>query len=201
MLKELIPLAPAVGCKYIVICGGNYHPSGFGAGDRRNYTDSALDDVASTLQPFLKLAEDTGVFLSIEPYLKTAIYSADRFLALKARVNSNALKVNIDPTSLYNYWDFWNTQAKVNEVCTKLTGHYGLGHIKEIALAEGFHIHAGLAPLGKGNTDWAKVLELMAPHLPSDSWVVLEHVLSADEGRNSFQLLQKAAARANVTLD
>lgn len=28
--------------QYIVICGGNYHPSGFGAGDPRNLTDWAI---------------------------------------------------------------------------------------------------------------------------------------------------------------
>jgi sugar phosphate isomerase/epimerase len=201
MLEQLIPLAPEVGCNYIVICGGNYHPSSFGAGDVRNFTDQALDDAASALKPLLVLAEQAGVCLSIEPYIKAAINSPERFLALRERVNSNALRINIDPTSLYDYWDLWNSDDKVTEVCTKLTGHYGLGHIKEVAFSEGFHIHAGLAPLGQGVTNWAKMLKLMAPHLPEDSWVILEHVMSAEEGRNSYQLLQDAAASVNVTLE
>ena len=201
MLEQLIPLAPEVGCNYIVICGGNYHPSSFGAGDVRNFTDKALDEVASALKPLLVLAEQVGVCLSIEPYIKAVINSPERFLALQTRVNSNALRINIDPTSLYDYWDLWNSDEKVTQVCTKLAGHYGLGHIKEVAFAEGFHIHAGLAPLGQGVTDWAKVLKLMAPHLPEDSWVVLEHVFSAEEARNSFELLQNAAASVNVMLE
>ena len=28
MLEQAIPLASEIGCPYIVICGGNYHPSG-----------------------------------------------------------------------------------------------------------------------------------------------------------------------------
>jgi sugar phosphate isomerase/epimerase len=200
MLRQLIPLAPDVGSNYIVICGGNYHPSSFGAGDARNFSDLALDKVAAVLEPLLALAEQNGVYLSIEPYLKTAIYSPERFLALHSRVKSGALKINIDPTSLYNYWDLWDSRMKVHQVCTELAGHYGLGHIKEVALAEGFHIHAGLAPLGQGMTDWAQVLELMAPHLPEDSWVILEHVQTAEEARNSFALLQEAAGRVNVEL-
>ena len=34
LLEQAIPLAPETGCTYITICGGNRHPSGFGAGDR-----------------------------------------------------------------------------------------------------------------------------------------------------------------------
>jgi sugar phosphate isomerase/epimerase len=200
MLEHLIPLAPEVGCNYIVICGGNYHPSGFGAGDPRNFTDQALDEIAAVLQPMLALAEQAGVCLSIEPYLKTAIYSPERFLALHARVGSAALRVNVDPTSLYDYWDLWDADEKVTQVCTKLAGHYGLGHIKEVALAEGFHIHAGLAPLGEGVTDWAKVLRLMEPNMPEDSWVILEHVQSGEEARKSLELLRTAAASAGVSL-
>ena len=37
---------PATGCSYITICGGNYHPSGFGAGDARNFVPAALDEIA-----------------------------------------------------------------------------------------------------------------------------------------------------------
>ncbi len=73
ILEQAIPLAAATGCPYIVICGGNYHRSGFGAGDARNFTDAALDEIAAGLAPLLALAEQHGVRLSIEPYLKTAI--------------------------------------------------------------------------------------------------------------------------------
>lgn len=200
LLEQVIPLAPEVGCNYIVICGGNYHPSGFGAGDARNFTEHALDEVAAALKPLLVWAEKAGVYLSIEPYLKTAIYSPERFLALHARLGSDALRINIDPTSLYDYWDLWNADAKVNHVCTSLAGHYGLAHLKEVALAEGFHIHAGLAPLGDGVTNWSEMLRLISPHMPSDSWVILEHVQTPEEGRRSFALLQEAAAHAGVQL-
>lgn len=156
--------------------------------------------MARALSPLLDLAEAHGAKLSIEPYLKTAIYSPERFLALYDRVRSDALRVNVDVTSLYAYWDLWDARETVERICTTLAGHYGLGHLKEIALAEGFHIHAGLSPLGTGVTDWAQVLRLMAPHIPSDSWVILEHVLSPEEGRASYALLKGAAVEVNVLL-
>ena len=88
----------------------------------------------------------------------------------------------------------------MRHVCTALAGHYGLAHVKEVALAEGFHIHAGLAPLGEGQTDWSEMLRLMAPHMSADSWVILEHVQTPEEARNSLDLLRAAAVEAKVAL-
>jgi sugar phosphate isomerase/epimerase len=201
LLEQVIPLAPETGCAYVTICGGNRHPSGFGAGDAYNYTDEALDEVAAALAPLLALAEQHGVKLTIEAYLKTAICSAERFLALQARVGSDSLRCNVDVSSLYDYWDLVDPRAKVEQTCTGLAGHYGLGHLKELALQEGIHIHAGLVPLGQGQTDWAQVLRLMAPHLPDDSWAILEHVLSPEEARASVAFLRATAAEVGVTLD
>jgi len=200
LLRQVIPLALETGCPYVVINGGNYHPSGFGAGDARNYTGEALDEVADALTPMLALAERHGAKLSIEPIIKSAVYSPESFLALQERVGSDVLRVNIDPTSLYGYWDLWDSHATVRHVCTALAGHYGLVHVKEVALSEGFHIHADLAPLGVGNTDWAEMLGLIAPHVPGDSWVILEHVATPEEAQNSLEILRAAAARAGVSL-
>jgi len=201
LLREAIPLAPRTGCPYIVIGPGNRHPSGFGADDVRNHTPAALDELARALAPMLELAERHGVYLSVEPYLKGALDGVRSFLALAERVGSANLRVNIDPTSLYVYADLLDPRAKVEEVCAGLAGHYGLVHVKEVALSEGFHIHAGLVPLGSGPTDWSQVLALVAPHLSEDSWVILEHVQTPTEGRSSHRLLLEMAARAGVSLE
>lgn len=200
ILEKAIPLAPETGCRYIVICGGNYDPSGFAKAHPRNFTEEALDEVARELKPMLALAEKHGVKLSIEPYLKTAIGTPERFLALKEKVGSEALRVNVDVTSLYAWAEMWDPMPTARRACNMLAGHYGLGHIKDVALQEGFHIHIGLAPLGRGATDWAEVLRLMAPHMPEDSWLILEHVATPDEARASLAYLRAAACRAGVAL-
>lgn len=200
-LEQAIPLAPETGCPYIVISPGNYHTSTFGGTDPRNFGDQALDEMAAALRPLVKLAEAHGAQLTIEAYLKGAICSVERFLALHEQVGSDALKMNLDVTSLYDFRDMVDPSILIHETCTGLAGHYGLVHIKEVALDEGFHIHAGLAPLGKGATDWAEMLRLAAPHIPDDSWVILEHVLSPEEGRTSLKILRAAATDARVTLE
>jgi hypothetical protein len=40
----------------------------------------------------------------------------------------------------------------------------------------------------------------MAPHMPDDSWVILEHVQTPEEGRASLALLRTAAAQVNFAL-
>jgi len=201
ILEAAIPLAGETGCRYIVICGGNYDPSGFGRAHPRNYREEALDETARGLAPVVHLAERHGAMISIEPYLKTAISTPERFLALKEKVGSDALRVNLDVTSFYGYWDMWDPLSSVQHTCATLAGHYGLGHVKDVALQDGFHIHISLAPLSQGVTDWAATLRLMAPHLPEDSWLILEHVQTAEEARTSLAYLRTAAREAGVELN
>lgn len=201
ILTRAIPLARDTGCSYIVINGGNYHPSGFGGSDARNFTRQALEKVADALKPLLESAEKHGVYLSIEAYLKTAVNSPESFLKLKEMVGaSDALRVNIDVTSLYTYEDVWNPEPKVAHICQTLVGHYGLVHLKGVALKEGFHIHIALAPITEDRTDWSQVLRFVSPHLPEDSWCILEHVLTPEEARASMVHLHQAAKNADVML-
>ena len=200
LLEAAIPLAAETGCPYLVICGGNYHPSGFGAADPRNFLPSALDKVAEALRPPLRLAEEHGTKLCIEAYLKTAVNSPEAFLALWHKLGSDALRVNIDVTSLFDVRDMWAPERTVEHICTSLAGHYGLGHIKDLALAEGFHAHIDLAPLGSSATDWAQVLRLIKPHLPDDSWLILEHIATPDEAAQSLKRLWDAAEKAGIDL-
>lgn len=197
-LEAVIPLAAATGCPYIVINPGNYHAAAFSKADARNTSDAALDEMARVLEPLLALAELYGAKLSIEAYLKGAISSAERFLSLWGRLRSDALRVNIDPTSLYDFRDLIDPMPLLEKLCADLAGHYGLVHIKEVALEDGFHIHAGLVPVGKGPTDWSAFLSLLAPHLPEDSWIIVEHVGSPEEGRASIDYLKQAASKAGL---
>lgn len=200
-LEKVIPLAADTGCPYIVINGGNFHPSGYGAGDARNFTDAALDKVAERLKPYLEAAEKHGAILSIEAYLKTAINSPESFLKLKEKVgDTDALRCNIDVTSLYDYHDLWDPTHKAKHICTTLAGHYGLVHLKGIVLKDGFHIHAELAPITEDPTDWAQVLQLIAPHIPDDSWVILEHVASVEEAHTSLGYLHEIATNTGIVL-
>ena len=201
IVEQAIPLAGELGCRYIVVCGGNYHPSGFAAGDPRNFAEAALDEAARGLAPVVALAEKHGAIIAIEPYLKTAVNTPERFLALREKVGSDVLRANWDATSLYTYMDMWDATRVALRTCNLLAGHYALAHIKEVSLREGFHIHIDLAPIGGGPTDWAAVLPFIEAHLPEDSWAILEHAKSPEEARVSLAALRAMAESAGVTLE
>lgn len=201
MLMQAIPLAAQTGCPYLVICGGNHHPSGFGHWDARNWSEGAFDELVAVLEPLVREAADHGAKISIEPYLKTAIDGPDAFHRLRKRMTRpEALVANVDVTSLYDMRDYIRPGPKCKEVCSGFSGAYGLGHIKDIVMHEGFHVNMTLAPLGSSPTDWAEVLRMMAPHLPDDSWLILEHVSDIAEARTSVARLRDYAAKAGVTL-
>lgn len=198
-LDRLIGLAAEAGCPWIAITGGNYHAAAFAATDPRNFTTAALDAVAEALGPHARAAEARGVGLTIEPYLKGVVGTPERCAAIVARVGSPALRVTFDPTSLYDFAALADPPPFVARMGAALAAGVGLVHVKEVALAEGFHLHAGLVPLGRGRTDWAELLRIVAPLSPATSWVVLEHV-SPDDVARSLELLRAAATKAEVTL-
>lgn len=200
-LGRVIELAPEIGCENVVIGGGNYHSSLFGGTDRRNFADEALDVAAAEVKPFADLAQRNNVRICIEPYIKGVIHSPDAFDDLRRRVESPALRVNLDIT---NFYDF-RSLVDPNELCRayvpRLAEHVGLIHVKEIALEEGFHLHAGLAPITRGPTDWELVLTLAGNHCPTDTWLLLEHVLSKEEAMASIRHLRRIAEEIDLQLD
>jgi len=200
-LQQMIELASQTGCRHIVIGPGNYHPSGFAHYDIRNYKAESITAMATSIEPYIRLAEDHDVRLCIEPYVKGVVHSPEQFLKLQEAIGSPALRCNIDPSSLYDFHGALHSDAVIHDLCSKLKDHIGLVHIKEIGVQEGFHLHMGLAPLSEGNTNWPLLLELIAPYIPSDSWIILEHVLSKQQAHDDYTILLQAAAQANVTLN
>ena len=201
MLRAAIPLAAETGCPYIVINGGNHHPSGFGHWDARNWSDAAFDRIVEVLDPLVSLAADHGAKISIEPYLTPTINSPETFARVRDRLSKpDAMVANIDVTSLYDFRDYIAPAERCRAVCEGFAGAYGLGHIKDIVVNEGFHLNMGMAPLGTSPTDWAEVLRMMAPHLPDDSWLILEHQADPDAARLGVEKLRGYAREAGVTL-
>jgi sugar phosphate isomerase/epimerase len=198
MVSRMIHASTLLGKPAIVLSCGNYNPNAYSAIDRRNRSDQALDCYAEALVPLLVEAEAAGVRLAIEPYVKGVIYDADSFAALASRVGSPALCCNFDPTSLYDLADLMDPTNRISETCEKLAGRIGVVHLKEIALADGFHIHSGLVPLGEGPTDWAAVMRSLPAMGCTEAWCLIEHVTSIDEARRSIALVRCLAAASGI---
>lgn len=193
-LEAALPLAAQTGCRWVVIGPGNHHPSLFLQGDPRNGGGEALDRFARALEPLLALAEPLGLCLCVEPYLKGVVRDGDSFLELHRRVPSAALRCNLDVASCYDYSRAMNPGPFVARMCAQLAAHLGVVHIKEIAAQEGFHLHMGLCPVGRGNTDWTDLVRRILPALEADSWILIEHQTGREEAASALDLIRRGEA-------
>lgn len=198
LIQKAIPMATAAGCPLIAISCGSYAGSAYGGFHRDNFADKALDDMAEAIAPLLSLAEEHGAVISIEAYIKGVVNTPDSFDKLAAKCSSPALKINLDITSQYDLRDLIDPTKICREVHPKYKGKVGIVHFKGIGLEEGFHISAGLAPITEDPTDWKLVLEETSKVIDDDTWVLLEHVLSEEEGDKSITYLREIAADLGI---
>jgi len=201
LLDKTIPLAKQAGCRYIAIGPASYQANPFVMLDPRNHTDQAIEDLAEALKPHAELAEKHDAIITIEAYLKGVVNSAQVFSKLQAKVGSDHLCCNVDPSSLYaGIPDYLDPMPLVERTISGLAGHVGLVHLKEFGVEYDVHIKMGLTPIGKGNTDWGALLKQVEPHVQDDAWVIIEHCLSPEEAKASVQFIRDEAARVGVTL-
>lgn len=193
-IRTLITLAAEAGCGWIAFSGGSKHPDCFGGSDPANLGEAALDEAAAVLAPLAALAARHGVRLTLEPHIRTILATPERAAALAARVGHDALRITLDVTNYYGALDCLAPDALLERCRRTLAGVTGLAHLKEITLLPGFHIHAGLAPMGAGRTDWTRVVAIAAELVTSDGWVLVEHCASAEEATASIALVRAAAA-------
>jgi sugar phosphate isomerase/epimerase len=200
LIEKAIPMAAAVGCPLIAISCGSYASSPYGGFSPDNFTDRAIDDMAKALDPLLSSADAHGAVISIEAYIKGVVNTPESFDKLFTRCGSSALKINLDITSQYDLLDLIDPRPLCAAAIPKFKGKTGIVHIKGIALEEGFHIKAGLAPITEDPTDWELVLEETAKVVDDGTWVLLEHVLSEEEGEKSVSHLRDIASRLGINL-
>jgi sugar phosphate isomerase/epimerase len=199
-VARLIPLAAEAGCPFIAFAAGSRATDIFGGADPGNLADNALAEAASTLAPLADLATRHGVRLTLEPHIRSVLATPERAAALFARVGSPALRVTLDVSNFYDFFDLLDSEPMRLRCETALAPCCGIVHFKEIAVLPGFHFHAGMVPMGSGRTDWRAVLGTAAKIAPSDGWLLVEHCATPEEARASIALVRAAAAGLGLPL-
>jgi sugar phosphate isomerase/epimerase len=199
-VARLIPLAAEAGCPFIAFAAGSRATDIFGGAHPGNLRPDALAEAAATLEPLAKMAEHYGVCLSLEPHIRSVLSTPERSAALCSRVGSRALRVTLDVANFYDFFDLLDPDSMRRRCERELASCCGMIHFKEIALVPGFHLHAGLVPMGAGRTDWHAMLSSAAKIAPANGWLLVEHCSSADEARASLALVRHAAADLGLVL-
>jgi sugar phosphate isomerase/epimerase len=146
-----------------------------------NATESAYQECRALLEKLVRAAEKTGAIISIEPYWKNVISSAERAERLFREIASPALKLVMDPCNYFRKSDLPKMQSMLEEIFRRVGKQTVLAHAKDVkASATGDDTE--LPASGKGVLDYPLYLRLLAS-LDRELYLAVEHLTLDDVPR------------------
>lgn len=170
-LAVLAEAAPQIGTGLITLCTGTRDPQDQWRAHPDNATPEAWRDLLTEMEAAARLAEDRGLLLGIEPEAANVVDSAERARDLIATLQSDAIRIVLDPANLFE------AEPDPNEIIARavdlLADRIVMAHAKDRA-ADGRVVSAG-----QGCVDFpAFVARLRAAGFAGD---LVTHGLSAEE--------------------
>jgi sugar phosphate isomerase/epimerase len=143
-----------------------------------NATEAAYQQCRASLEKWAKLAEKTGAVISIEPYWKNVISSAERAERLFRDVHSPALKLVMDPCNYFRKADLARMQPMLQDIFQRVGKQTVIAHAKDVTAAPAAN-DTELPAAGKGVLDYPLYLRLLA-QLDREVYLALEHLSLPD---------------------
>jgi len=125
-----------------------------------NDSEEAWNDLVSSMQEALKIAEKYDVILAIEPEVSNVIDSAIKGRRLIDKFKSPHLKVCMDGANIFHKGELPRMREILDETFDLLGDHVVLAHAKDLD-HDG---DAGHLPAGKGLLDYHHYLSLFKSH-------------------------------------
>jgi sugar phosphate isomerase/epimerase len=173
-MQFLIENWKRLGSKNISTETGSLNPLSEWNDSPENATEKAYQQCRASLEKFTRLAEKTGAVISIEPYWKNVIGSAERAMRLFRDVRSPALKLVMDPCNYFRKADLANMQTMLTDIFQQVGKQTVLAHakdVKEAANADDTELPAS----GKGVLDYPLYLRLLT-QLDREIYLAVEHL-------------------------
>ena len=143
-----------------------------------NATESAYQQCRASLEKFARLAEKTGAIVSIEPYWKNVISSAERAQRLFRDVQSPALKLVMDPCNYFRKAELAQMQPMLKDIFQRVGRQTVLAHAKDVKAAANAD-DTELPYAGQGVLDYPLYLRLLA-QLDREMYLAVEHLTLPD---------------------
>ena len=153
---------------------GSLNPNSEWDDSPENATETAYQQCRASLEKFARLAEKTGAVISIEPYWKNVIGSAERAERLFRDVQSPALKLVMDPCNYFRKADLAQMQAMLKDIFQRVGKQAVLAHAKDVKAAANVD-DTELPASGKGVLDYPLYLRLLA-QLDREIYLAVEHL-------------------------
>lgn len=185
---DLINRTPELGTNFASLSTGTRHPDDMWRAHTANDDRSAWIDLRHTLERLLGVAAATGVFLGIEPERANVVSSAPRARRLLDELDSELLKIILDPANLLSVATAARQAEIMNEALELLASDVHVVHAKDFS-------KDGARGAGLGLVDFELLFELLDEyglHVP----LLLHELPESDLGRAREFLLATAKETA-----
>lgn len=155
----LAAAAPKLGTPMLTLCTGTRDPENMWRRHPDNTTAEAWQDMRSTVEQAVALADAHDIVLGVEPEISNVISSADAARRLLDEVGSPRLKIIFDGANLFDVSDPQRRLPRAGDVfahAAELLGpDIGLAHAKDISGSGKF------AAVAEGDLPWERYLETL----------------------------------------
>ena len=147
-LAAIIRAAPLMGTRLVTLCTGTRDPQDQWKHHPENSSTGAWRDLLEELAKAVRLAEENGVDLGIEPELANVISSAEQAHRLISEMQSPRLRIVLDPANLFEIATVDESRAFIARAVDILGGRIVMAHAKDRRADSGF------VAAGKGRIDF-----------------------------------------------
>ena len=186
-LNRVIALAPKLGAQVVTLCTGSRDPSSMWQKHPDNDTPEAWADLLVQMEEAVRVAEDFGVTLGVEPEVGNTINSVRKARRLLDEVSSPQLKIVMDGANIFQRGQLPHMRKVLDEAFELLGSDITLAHAKDLD-QDG---KAGHVAAGRGRLDYPYFLELLRTSGFQGS--IILHALKPAEAKDRLAFVRQAA--------
>lgn len=157
-LDELAKACSRMGTSVITLCTGSRNETSMWKKHPDNNSPDAWNDLCVSMAAALRIAQDRGITLAIEPEVSNVIDSAIKARRFLDEMKSQNLKIIMDGANLFHSGEAKNMTAILNNAFELLAGDIVIAHAKDLA-NDGDNPEFVAA--GKGMLDYKTYLKLL----------------------------------------
>jgi len=186
-LDRLITWAPGLGAEVVTLCTGSRDPESMWRKHPGNDSSEAWSDLLVQIERAVKVAEECGVTLGVEPEIGNTINSVQKARRLLDQVKSPRLKIVMDGANVFQRGQLPNMRNVLDEAFDLLGPDIVLAHAKDLD-KDG---EAGHLAAGRGRLDYPYYLELLSKS-GFDGTIIL-HALQPAEAKDRMAFVRSVA--------
>jgi sugar phosphate isomerase/epimerase len=186
-LTRVIAWASRLGTEVVTLCTGSRDPNSMWRRHPDNDTPEAWADLLVQIEQAVRVAEECGVTLGVEPEIGNTINSVHKARRLLDEVKSPHLKIVMDGANIFQRGQLSQMRAVLDQAFALLGPDIVLAHAKDLD-TDG---EAGHVAAGRGRLDYPYYMELMQKSGFAGS--IILHALKPGEAEDRLTFVRSIA--------